>query len=688
MNTPKFTTKKTKRNEEKVENSNNNDNKRKKVDDINLIEKEKDLEKKNSILFSTEQPFKDEKEKSNKEEEINQTEKEKKVFLFEPNIQNEDLTLNNNLISFTEESFDTNSKNKKTKKRRIKERKKEDLEKFINKIKKTNIKDKDKILSDGLKEFIDQKYEWDIFYLIILLIIESELQNFKEFPEDYTYYVYNNLRGIKTSKEFVNIMKSPPDNKKLYEEIKLLNEERNRIFLKAAEIYNIKTFENYKKSLNNNPNANNNPNVNFNPNTNTNNNTKETHSTSNTTGETNNNINTTVNKSLEIFNSLREDLKIEIFTAALTYSSLIRNEKEQERFDKDFKKTENIKFEVLNFNLGEDSMMSILTGIKFYNNLSDINLSGNMMGPRSLFWLGSIFKTNPNLQTLDLSRCAIDNDGLYMFLEGTKFTNENLNNEQFKLSRLNLKDNNQITDVTNGLFEHPLGLILRKFQLKWLNLTNAKLKNTGTYKFLKVFLELMKEKKVYMENLILICNDFCNQDCLSLLGEIIEHKDICPLKNIILSKNLISTPPSVESNTNFFEIFMKKVAQSNIKELFLINCGIGKNENDIQILYDMLCENKSLISLRLFGNEISKMEDFSKILGLFSEYKNGLKNNTLKSLDLSKNSCNIKINEEFLQLIEKLKLEYLDINQNTMDPSEKDTFRNRTNELNDIKIIY
>ena len=75
-------------------------------------------------------------------------------------------------------------------------------------------------------------------------------------------------------------------------------------------------------------------------------------------------------------------------------------------------------------------------------------------------------------------------------------------------------------------------------------------------------------------------------------------------------------------------------------------------------------------------------------MGIFSEYKNGLKNTTLKSLDLSKNSCNIKINDDFLELVEKLKLEYLDINQNTMDPTEKETFRSRTNELNDIKIIY
>ena len=662
MKNQKFIIQKRKRNEVKEDSINNKDNKRKKFDDTNPTENEKDLEKKNNNLFSTEQANQNEKEKINKEEEINQTEKEKKVFPFNSNNQNEDLSL----------------------KSQQKRRKKEELENYIKSIKQLSIKDKDKekiekILSDGLKEFIDQEYEWDKFYFIILLIINSQLQNFKEFPEDYTYYIYNNLRGIKMTKEFLNIMESPPDNKKLYEEIKLLNEERNKLFLKVAEIYSIKTLKNYKKILNNND-------QNFNPISNTN--TNETQSNSNTTNDTKNNTTTITNNSLEIFNSLREDLKLEIFTAALTYNSLIRNEKEQEKCDKDFKKTENLKFEILNFNLNEDSMMAILTGIKFYNKITDINLSGNMMGPKSLFWLGSIFKTNPNLQSLDLTRCAIDNDGLYMLIEGTKFTNENLNNEQFQLSRLNLKDNNQITDETNGLFEHPLCLILRKFQLKWINLTNAKLKNTGIYKFLKVFLELMKENKVFLENLILICNDFCNQDCLSLLGEIIEHKDICPLKNIILSKNLISTPPSVESNTNFFEIFMKKVAQSNIKELFLINCGIGKNENDIQILYDMLCENKSLISLRLFGNEISKMEDFSKILGLFSEYKNGLKNNTLKSLDLSKNSCNIKINEEFLQLIEKLKLEYLDINQNTMEPSEKDIFRNRTNELNDIKIIY
>ena len=196
------------------------------------------------------------------------------------------------------------------------------------------------------------------------------------------------------------------------------------------------------------------------------------------------------------------------------------------------------------------------------------------------------------------------------------------------------------------------------------------------------------ENKIFMENLILICNAFGNEECLNIIGEIIQQKN-SNLNNLVLSKNLISTPnPNQTPTVNYFENFMKSVVKSNLKELFLISCGIGKNVNDIQILTDMLCQNKSLTSLRLFGNEISKMEDFTKILGIFSEYKNGLKNTSLKSLDLSKNGCQIKIDEDFLELIEKLKLEYLDINQNMMDAAEKETFKKRTNELNDIKIIY
>ena len=727
MNSIIFTTKKTNRNDEPEQHEEEEKNKNKKICEENILYEKK-------MLIEKEKNIKDENKKVNETINEDKIQNKDKINFLAVNIEsNKNIENKNNNDDMALETIsEINSKNsqdpKKTKKKRVKEKTKEENNKYILKLK-SNSKEREKLLNKGFKQFTG--YEWDIYFYLIMLITETSLNNFKDFNEDYSYYVYNNLRGIRTSKEFNNIIKNPPNNEKLYEEAFLLFNERNLQFLNIAKKYNIKNLQFYinnKNNINNNnlnvnanttnntpansqnnstdkttnnpteritqaPATNNTNNANNNNNTsnaNTNNNNNNDNNANNTNNPNNNNFNNNnpnINKS---FNNLREEYKLELFTSSLINNLLIRNEKEQEKYEKrDKNSIIQTKFEILNFNILEDSMMGIITGIKFYTNITEINLSGNIMGPKSLFWLGSVFKTNSNIRVLDLTRCNIDNDCLYMFVEGTKYKNENLNNEQLNLDRLNLKDNNQITDTKNDEFEHPLGLLLEKFKLKWLNLTNAKLSNNGVCKFLKVYLNLMKQNKIFMENLILICNNFGNESCLDILGDILELKDICTLKNLILSKNLISTiPEGTIKPVNYFAKFMKSVANSNLKELFLISCGIGKNRNDIEILYDMLCQNKSLVSLRLFGNEINNMEDFTKILGIFSEYNNGLKNNVMKSLDLSKNSCNIKITEQFLELIDKLKLEYLDINQNTMDPTEKETFRKRTNELNDIKIIY
>ena len=133
--------------------------------------------------------------------------------------------------------------------------------------------------------------------------------------------------------------------------------------------------------------------------------------------------------------------------------------------------------------------------------------------------------------------------------------------------------------------------------MKWITLTNAKISCDGALKFMNKMEELLNSNKLYIENLILICNDFKNEECLSKLGDFI-IKENSPIKNIILSKNLIST--KTDSNINHFEKFMEYIGKSKLKELFLISCDIGYNENDINILCKMLEENKSLISLRLF----------------------------------------------------------------------------------------
>ena len=617
------------------------------------------------------------------------------------------------------------------------------------------------IFQKGFYNFTKKK-EYDFFLYVLIKYISSPLtDDFKDFKEDFTYYIYNNLRVLTLSKEFNETLKKiayNEDNEKFFKEFLNFTNERWNKFIIAAEKYDIGLKEEYKNyvkikkedkknKLNKNININNinnktdtennintsnkdninnitnnqnnsqlnnnnilpnqeNPNNNLkenNPQSNINKSTdKSTESKVSINKEKENNQNNKepesekfdINKAIDIYSDFPEGNQIELIVGGMIYNSLLRNEKdlpkEAKLNDKDKNSTTPtipVKIEIQNFNLPEMPMVSVISGIKFYTNIIEINLSGNALSPKSCFWLGSTLKTNPNLLTIDISRCNIDNDCLYMFVEGTNFTDEKLNKEQFNLERLNLKDNTHINGRTKNNLEHPLSLILEKFKLKWINLTNAKISGEGTLKLAEKMDELLDKNKLFLENLVLICNEFKNEECLSKLGQII-LKENCPLKNIILSKNLITTPTMSNPPINHYKNFMENVGKSKIKELFLISCEIGSNKDDIDILYNMLKTNTSLISIRLFGNKINNMESFTKILGIFSEYNKPLENSTLKSLDLSKNSCDIKVSTEFLNLIEKLKLEYLDINQNNMDKNDKETFRKKTNDLTHIKIIY
>lgn len=567
-------------------------------------------------------------------------------------------------------------------------------DKIIPKYKKLNKEKKEKILEEGIDKW---NYDLNIFLLIIISLLNDYFNKYNNYVNDYTFYIYNDLKALKMCNKDKNIfIENIPTNEVFYKECIKFYEMRHDYFINIAKKYKIKNLEFYESE---NQNNNTNDNCMNNSNMNSNN---------------NNNISDKVSPN---FYLLKEEFKWELITAGLIDSILKRNEKEEKLKDKNDKKDIiPVCFDVSNFNISEESFMGVISGIIFNKNIIEINLSGNKLAPKCCFWLGNIVKTNPNVRVLDLTRCNIDNYCLYTLIEGTKFGTEHLNSEQYNLEKINLKDN-IITDTENNDFEHPIGLLLRVFKLKFLNLTNAKMGNSGVCKFLTVYLNLMKENKIFMENLILIGNNFGNQECLDLLGDIITQKG-STLKSLVLSKNLISTFPSScpeitpgqettpcqdtqncqnknnsynqenTNNINYFEKFMNKLGDSNLEELFLINCGIGKTQKEVDILYDMLCKNKSLITLRLFGNNISSMSNFQKILGIFSEYNNNLKNNSLKSLDLSKNSCNLEITEEFLNIIEKLKLEYLDINQNVMQADEKEVFRKKTNELTNIKIIY
>ena len=542
------------------------------------------------------------------------------------------------------------------------------ISKEINLVEKMNNKElKEFIIQNKLENFME-KEEYDFYLIRLVKYISSILSDSKLFKEDYTNYIYDNLRALIYSKDLDNILKFVTynkDNEFLFLEFLKYSNLRWEKFISNAKKYNIDFYNKYLDSINPEKKIKNN----FLLKDEENEKNKEKFD---------------IKKSIEIFQNFPEDNQLELFVSGIVYNSMKKNEQEGNKEDK---------LEIQNFNLSEIPMISVLSGIKFNKNILEINLNGNSLSPKSCFYLGSCIKTLPFLTLIDISKCDINNDKLYMFIEGTNYSNENLSKKQFCLNRLNLKDNPEITDndTKNSEYEHPLALIIEKFKLKWLNLTNAKLAGKGINKLFKKMSELLETNQLFIENLIIINNDIKNEECLSELGDLI-IKEKCPLKKLILSKNLISTYPYEYNynNTfiNYYEKFMKSVAKSKLEELFLINCEIGNNDEDINILYEMLKENKSLKSIRLFGNKINNMKSFAKILGIFSDYNKQLENNTLKSLDLSKNNCNLKIDEDFMKLVESLKLEYLDVNQNLMQSDEKEIFKKRTNELSNIRIIY
>ena len=668
------------------------------------IMEEKEKKEETKKLLGKKRELKEEKEKTEEDKKSTQKDTGDKSEL--------ELNNSNSDLNTKKEKEKEKEKPKKTRAKKKSEMNRDDIiMKMIKKIRDIKKKDLQKTLEEyiknGFENFIKKKeydylFEYDFFLYVLIRHISILLEDFKDFKEDYTYYIYNNLRVLTLSKELNEALKKVAYNKEnesFYQQFLKFTKNRWDLFISSLEKYKCKLLDDYKKSIDpeekkkkQNNSRNNNINANAQNNNSTNNNN------TNTPSENKEPEQFDMNKAIEIYKDFPEDNQLEIMVAGVVFNSLLKIEKDypkkepklNEKDKNSITPTIPVKVEIQNFNLSEMAMVSVISGIKFYTNITEINISGNPLSLKSCFWLGSAFKTNPNILILDISRCNIDNERLYLFIEGTKFTDEKLNKEQFNLERLNLKDNNQISSKSVEGFEYPLALILEKFKLKWINLTNAKISGEGALKFVNKMESLLNDNKLYLENLVLICNEFKNEECLSKLGDVL-IKENCPIKNIILSKNLISTKSSLDSNINHFEKFMECLGKSKLKELFLISCDIGTNENDIDILCKMLEQNKSLISLRLFGNKLNRMDWFTKILSLFSDFQGPLINNTLKSLDLSKNACNIKVNEDdskFMKLVEHLKLEYLDVNQNMMEASDKETFKKKTNDLTNIKIIY
>ena len=494
--------------------------------------------------------------------------------------------------------------------------------------------------------------QYDLIFQDICPLIEKEISIKKEFPEHYSFYIYNNFKALKSEKGFERIKNLLINNAPLMGYLNLFFLERKKEIKKLSEKNELEEEGNIENKIN--------------------------------LSEINNDN-----------NCLSEDNKFEAIVAIVLLcllkkeeNELKQNEDETNFEDKNNKNiTYNSNFDISNFRLNENSMVCIISGIISNKNIIELDLSENPFNITSAYCLGKLINSNKNLKKLELRRCNLCNKYLSFLIQGLKNDKGNLNTEQYGLEKLSLKDNNNITDTSNE--ENPICEILKIFKLKSLNLTNVQLGNSGIEKLFKTYIDLLNQNKTNLETINIINNNFKNEECLKCIGEALENPN-CTLKTLILSKNLITTVNDNDNITiNHFQCLMKSIGKNKtIKELYLNNCGLGQNSDDIEILHDMLCENKNLTSLRLFNNEINKFPDFHKILEIFSDYKNNLKNSSMRGIDLSKNGLEIQIDDDLLDLIDGLKLEYLDISQNKMQSEQKDRFRDRVNAIENIKIIY
>ena len=131
------------------------------------------------------------------------------------------------------------------------------LEEYNIRIKKT-LEDEINKFSKEPKELINfqkliknNEYDWDPFIFMKYLL--DFLYEFNKFKEDYTYYIYNNLKPLSNDKQFIEANKNIAYNNKNELFFKSFNEFSNfrwTKFISAAEKYNIKSLQEYKDSIN------------------------------------------------------------------------------------------------------------------------------------------------------------------------------------------------------------------------------------------------------------------------------------------------------------------------------------------------------------------------------------------------------------------------------------------------------
>jgi hypothetical protein len=375
-----------------------------------------------------------------------------------------------------------------------------------------------------------------------------------------------------------------------------------------------------------------------------------------------------------------------------------------------------------------ENFLPIFAAIRLNTQITRIILNSNKLGEEGAWHLGRLLTYNKNIQELDISINLLSDDALKALVLGLNLKKDshyklgfNIQLEkstQTSLVKLSLFNNSLLTSNSG---KHIANILEVSPNLKTLNISKINLEDQGFSDIVKricIFREF-KELKSKLETIIAY-NTKLRSESMYSLAQCLKHPN-CPISSLTLSDNKLETA----ALKNFFASLTDNKC---LKELNLTNCEIG---NDlIEDICELLEKNRTLENFVLYNNKIDSQISFEKILSRVSSHRdepvcnfldtfslendytqfnsireglldipcqesnfNQIKKISLKHLDLSKNKCKIDLTRKFIDLINKIQLQTLDISQNFEFPTFNEEMSKKfkeiiTNIQDKTKIIY
>ena len=312
-------------------------------------------------------------------------------------------------------------------------------------------------------------------------------------------------------------------------------------------------------------------------------------------------------------------------------------------------------------NLDDENCRFLFLALKKCVNISLLNLTNNSIGSEGLSYLEKFFLNSEKLTTLMLRHNLIGTQGL-IYLTG-----------YFKLNK---KIKLRTLDISyNGIYIEGVQT-LTEFIVNYKKLISLYM--GGNY---------IKE-----EGINILSNGLLNSQNCELSYLFLENNNLSTKKSIEYVANIISKHPfitSIELKTNeLFDEYGSKLfellnPESKLLSLDLSNNNIG--EKTLDSMYNYLIQNKNLRRIILNENEFN--EDCCKVIkDILKDSKVNIKNLSLKSCHIENN-----INLIFEGLTENKMIESIDLSNNKIGVKKK-RFKSILNclklnkELNDINL--